>query len=227
MSVQETDTDMNAVGVSANTPNTNAASDSIFARLQQAAKRKAATFTPPVPPAPHIEVDTSPAVLPTAPEPSSHEPSSPLTGPGRPPKPLTSILPSSTQLPPYPSLVSASDSPDDAISDLLAYLGSIPPELLGAWLTSYNKQSIRLMFSDLMVKLGSPTVQELAVKSGQSYQNTYMVVSGKGSVGLDRLNTLLGALGYGVKSVIVPLGVIAHDRVMGELGMLDHKGEVK
>lgn len=83
------------------------------------------------------------------------------------------------------------------------------------------------MFSDLMVKLGSPTVQELAVKSGQSYQNTYMVVSGKGSVGLDRLNTLLGALGYGVKSVIVSLGVIAHDRVMGELGMLDHKGEVK
>jgi len=226
MSVQETDTDTSAVSTSAGTStgmgNTNAASDSIFARLQQAAKRKAATFTP----AP-IELDTSPAVLPTAPEPSSHEPSSPLTGPGRPPKPLTSILPSSTQLPPYPSLVSASDSPDDAISDLLAYLGSIPPELLGAWLTSYNKQSIRLMFSDLMVKLGSPTVQELAVKSGQSYQNTYMVVSGKGSVGLDRLNTLLGALGYGVKSVIVPLGVIAHDRVMGELGMLDHKGEVK
>ena len=222
MSVQETDTDKNAVGVSANTPNTNAASDSIFARLQQAAKRKAATFTP----AP-VELDTSPAVLPTTTAPSSHEPSSHLTGPGRPPKPLTSILPSSTQLPPYPSLVSASDSPDDAISDLLAYLGSIPPELLGAWLTSYNKQSIRLMFSDLMVKLGSPTVQELAVKSGQSYQNMYMVVSGKGSVGLDRLNTLLGALGYGVKSVIVPLGVIAHDRVMGELGMLDHKGEVK
>ena len=83
------------------------------------------------------------------------------------------------------------------------------------------------MFSDLMIKLNSPTVQELAAKSGQSYQNTYMVVSGKGSVGLDRLNTLLGALGYGVKSVIVPLGVIAHDRVMGELGMLDHKGEVK
>ena len=226
MSVQETDTDMNAVGVSANTPNTNAASDSIFARLQQAAKRKAATFTPP--PAP-IELDTSPAALPTTLDPglSSNAPSSPLTGPGRPPKPLTSILPSSTQLPPYPSLVSASDSPDDAISDLLAYLGSIPPELLGAWLTSYNKQSIRLMFSDLMVKLNSPTVQELAAKSGQSYQNTYMVVSGKGSVGLDRLNTLLGALGYGVKSVIVPLGVIAHDRVMGELGMLDHKGEVK
>ena len=226
MSVQETDTDTSAVSTSAGTStgmgNTNAASDSIFARLQQAAKRKAATFTP----AP-VEVDTSPAVLPTTPEPSSPEPSSPLTGPGRPPKPLTSILPSSTQLPPYPSLVSASDSPDDAISDLLAYLGSIPPELLGAWLTSYNKQSIRLMFSDLMVKLNSPTVQELAAKSGQSYQNTYMVVSGKGSVGLDRLNTLLGALGYGVKSVIVPLGVIAHDRVMGELGMLDHKGEVK
>ena len=218
MSGQETDT--NAVGVSSNAAN--AASDSIFARLQQAAKRKAATFTP----AP-IELDTSPAALPTTPGPSSNAPSSPLTGPGRPPKPLISILPSSTQLPPYPSLVSASDSPDDAISDLLAYLGSIPPELLGAWLTSYNKQSIRLMFSDLMVKLGSPTVQELAVKSGQSYQNTYMVVSGKGSVGLDRLNTLLGALGYGVKSVIVPLGVIAHDRVMGELGMLDHKGEVK
>ena len=226
MSVQEADTDKNAVGVSANTPNTNTASASIFARLQQAAKRKAATFTP----AP-IELDTSPAVLPTTPGPSSNAPSSHLTGPGRPPKPLTSILPSSTQLhyqlPPYPSLVSASDSPDDAISDLLAYLGSIPPELLGTWLTSYNKQSIRLMFSDLMVKLNSPTVQELAVKSGQSYQNTYMVVSGKGSVGLDRLNTLLGALGYGVKSVIVPLGVIAHDRVMGELGMLDHKGEVK
>ena len=224
MSVQETDTDKNAVGISANTPNTNAASDSIFSRLQQAAKRKAETFTPP--PAP-IEVDTSPAMLPTTTAPSSPLTSSPLTGPGRPPKPLTSILPSSPQLPPYPSLVSASDSPDDAISDLLAYLGSIPPDLLGAWLTSYNKQSIRLMFSDLMVKLGSPTVQELAVKSGQSYQNTYMVVSGKGSVGLDRLNTLLGALGYGVKSVIVPLGVIAHDRVMGELGMLDHKGEVK
>ena len=218
MSVQETDT--HAIATPTSTANT--ASDSIFARLQQAAKRKAATFTP----AP-IELDTSPAVLPTTPEPSSNEPSSPLTGPGRPPKPLTSILPSSPQLPPYPSLVSASDSPDDAISDLLAYLGSIPPELLGAWLTSYNKQSIRLMFSDLMVKLGSPTVQELAAKSGQSYQNTYMVVSGKGSVGLDRLNTLLGALGYGVKSVIVPLGVIAHDRIMGELGMLDHKGEVK
>ena len=141
MSVQEADTDKNAVGVSANTPNANAASDSIFTRLQQAAKRKATTFTP----AP-IELDTSPAVLPTTPGPSSNAPSSPLTGPGRPPKPLTSILPSSTQLhyqlPPYPSLVSASDSPDDAISDLLAYLDSIPPELLGTWLTSYNKQSI-------------------------------------------------------------------------------------
>ena len=222
MSVQETDT--HAIATPTSTANT--ASDSIFARLQQAAKRKAATFTPP--PAP-IELDTSPAALPTTLDPglSSNAPSSPLTGPGRPPKPLTSILPSSPQLPPYPSLVSASNSPDDAINDLLAYLGSIPPDLLGAWLTSYNKQSIRLMFSDLMVKLNSPTVQELAVKSGQSYQNTYMVVSGKGSIGLDRLNTLLGALGYGVKSVIVPLGVIAHDRVMGELGMLDHKGEVE
>lgn len=99
--------------------------------------------------------------------------------------------------------------------------------MLGFWLSEYHRHVLLLQFRDLLDKSGNPTVQDIVAKTGQSYQNVYMVMSGKGAIGLDRLNTILGALGYGIKPVIVPLGEIAHDRVMAELGMLDYKGEVK
>ncbi len=146
------------------------------------------------------------------------------TGPGRPARPITT---DPVTLPAYPSLINASESPETAIDDLLAYLGAVPAPIIGPWLTDYHKQILRLALNDLLDKLGNPTVQEIADMTGKNYHNVYMVLKGKSVVGLDRLNTILGRLGYGVKPVIVPLGVIAHDRVMAELGMLDYKGEVK
>lgn len=199
-------------------------------RLREAAKRKIAAFQA----AKAVEAETTQStadpkeVVSDSPSPeippANRSPANRSPGPGR---PAGTINPKPVNLPPYPSLINASIDPQAAIDDLLAYLGSIDPAMLGFWLAEYHRQITKLAFKDLLDKLNNPTVQELVALTGQNYQNVYMVMSGKGAIGLDRLNNILGVLGYGIKPVIVPLGVIAHDRVMAELGMLDYKGEVK
>lgn len=193
---------------------------SAYERLQAAARRKIAAFqaTKAAEEPTRATVDTKQSIE----EPLETHPAN--KSPGR---PAGTINPKPIDLPPYPSLTNASTDPQAAIDDLLAYLGSIDPSMLGFWLATYNRQITKLAFKDLLDKLNNPTVQELVALTGWNYQNVYMVVSGKGAIGLDRLNSILGVLGYGIKPVIVPLGVIAHDRVMAELGMLDYKGEVK
>ncbi len=189
--------------------------------LQAALRRKISSYKPAEPP---VEQPVEPV--------NSSQPQVPVQDSiltvnrtaGRPPGTIT---PKPTTLPPYPALINAHIDPSAAIDDLLAYLGSIDAPMLGFWLSEYHRHVLLLQFRDLLDKSGNPTVQDIVAKTGQSYQNVYMVMSGKGAIGLDRLNTILGALGYGIKPVIVPLGEIAHDRVMAELGMLDYKGEVK
>lgn len=197
--------------------------ESAYDRLRAAAQRKIAAFVPserqkPIEVVEEIKTETD--------KEDETSKQSPYTGPGpgRPPKPIAS---DPVKLPAYPCLINADESPETAIDDLLAYLGAVPASIIGTWLTDYHRQILRLSLNDLLDKLGNPTVQEIADLTGQNYHNIYMVLKGKSVVGLDRLNSILGKLGYGVKPVIVPLGVIAHDRVMAELGMLDYKGEVK